>query len=111
MHLTTYDKRMVLLIRSIHGAITLFFLSCIAYIYYAALTDQQTVVGYAAIGLILIEGCVVLLNDGDCPLGTVHKKYGDEKDFFELFMPKRFSKRAIPVLSIVSVVGMLMFIF
>ncbi len=99
---------MVLLIRLLHGALTAFFLTCIGYVYYAALRQRGGRLLFGAIGALTIEGAVFLSNGGDCPLGAVHRRYGDDRDFFELLMPRRFSKRAVPVLGVVTITGVIL---
>ena len=99
---------MVFLVRSLHGVITAFFLTCIVTIYYAAMTHQGMMLAYIASGFILLEGIIVYANGGDCPLGGIHHKYGDDKAFFELLLPEKWSQRAIPILGTVAVVGMLL---
>ncbi|HEY5641093.1 MAG TPA: hypothetical protein VIW01_13685 [Dehalococcoidia bacterium] len=96
---------MVLLVRLLHGALSAFFLTCIGYVYYAALRRRSGPFLYAAIGALTVEGVVVLTNGGDCPLGAVHRRYGDNRDFFELLMPRRLSKLAVPVLGTVAISG------
>lgn len=102
---------MILLVRTLHGIITAFFLTCIGYIYYAGITNQVTLLTYLAIGAIILEGVVVSLNNGNCPLGPLHHRYGDEKAFFELFLSKPAAKRAVPVLGLVAAIGILLVIF
>lgn len=96
---------MVFLVRLMHGGFTAFFTSCIVYVYYAAVRRRRGQLLYGSIAALVVEGAVVAANGGDCPLGRVHRRYGDDRDFFELFMPKRFSKRAVPVLGAVTVAG------
>ena len=100
-----HSQTMILLIRSIHGLITLYFLSCIGLIYYAGITRQASVLAYLAAASLVIEGIVVILNHGDCPLGAVHHRVGDDKTFFELFLPRLMAKRAAPVIGIVAMIG------
>lgn len=95
----------VLLVRLLHGAITAFFLACIGTIYYSAVTGRRSRYLYPAIAAVAIEGAIVLANGGKCPLGGVHKRYGDDRDFFELFMPKRLSQHAVPYLGGLTVAG------
>lgn len=102
---------MVTIIRLIHGIITLFFLTCISYVYYAGITNHVDVIAYVAVGFIVLEGLIVGLNKGICPLGVVHKKFGDEKTFFELFLPKPIAKQAVPFLGMVAFIGFLLLIF
>jgi hypothetical protein len=86
---------MVQLVRLLHGAFTAFFLSCFAYVYYAAIRRRRDPLVYGALGALALEGAVVFANGGDCPLGRVHRRYGDDRDFFEMLMPRRISKRAV----------------
>lgn len=101
-------QTMILVIRSAHGLITLYFLTCIVSIYYAGLTGQMNIWTYLAVASLLVEAMVVGLNHGDCPLGAIHRKFGDQKAFFELFLPKHIAKKAVPVLGIVAAAGILL---
>ena len=98
-------KPTVLLVRLTHGIITAFFLTCIAYVYYAAITDSSSPLRWAAAAVLVVEGTIVTLNGGDCPLGFVHQRAGDEKAFFELFLSKRAAKLAVPLLGAVATTG------
>jgi hypothetical protein len=99
---------MVLLIRAIHGLLSAFFLACIGFVYYAAIADVDSPIAYAAAGALILEGVVVALNGGDCPLGGIHRRYGDEKAFFELLLPARAAKLAVPVLGTVTAAGIIL---
>ncbi|HEY5625207.1 MAG TPA: hypothetical protein VIT93_01830 [Dehalococcoidia bacterium] len=99
---------MILLVRLLHGALTAFFTACIGYVYYAALTRRSGRLLWGAIGALAVEGVVVVSNGGDCPLGAVHHRYGDERDFFELIMPRRLSRRAVPVLGVIAITGVIL---
>jgi hypothetical protein len=52
-----------------------------------------------------VEAALVLSSGGNCPLGPVRRRLGDETPFFELFLPPRAAKLALPVLAGVSVLG------
>jgi len=107
----TPNRKMIYLVRTLHGIITVFFLSCIIYIYYSGITNQKTTLAYIAVAFIFIEGLVVTLNKGICPLGPLHKMFGDQKTFFELFLPKPVAKKAVPFLGAVAFIGFLLLIF
>ena len=96
---------MVLLIRALHGAISVFFLSCLAYVYYAAITRQRSRRLAVVAGALVVEGVVVYANGGDCPLGPLHKRFGDEKTFFELFVPPHVARHAVPFFAAVAALG------
>lgn len=91
-----------------HGAITFIFLSCIGYIYYSAFVNRTDTLTYIAVGMILFEMAVIVINKGNCPLGVIHNKFGDDKTFFELFLSKPMAKRAVPVLGAVAAIGILL---
>jgi hypothetical protein len=95
----------VLLVRLFHGAITAFFLSCITCVYYSALTGKRNPLLVPAVAALVAEGAIVAANDGKCPLGTVHHRYGDDRDFFELFIPYSLSRHAVPILGTIAGVG------
>lgn len=95
----------VFLVRLLHGTITVFFLSCIGCIYYSAVTGRPNRLLLPAIAAVAAEGAIVLTNGGKCPMGRVHHRYGDDRDFFELFVPYRYSRHAVPVLGGVTALG------
>ena len=64
---------MVYLIRTVHCIISIFFLICLAYIYYAGTTGRPTLWAYVAVIALLLEGLVAFVNHGDCPMGIYHK--------------------------------------
>lgn len=98
---------MVLLIRTVHGLLSAFFLACIGYVYYAAIADTKSPLVFAAAAALVLEGAIVVLNRGNCPLGAMHTRYGDDKAFFELLLPPRAAKLAVPILGLVAAFGIL----
>jgi hypothetical protein len=91
--------------RIVHGLISLLFLSCMAAVYFGAWRGKADTVTLAALAALCVEGALVLLSGGDCPLGPILRKLGDEKPFFELVLPGRAAKLAIPILAAVTVLG------
>lgn len=99
------SSRAVLASRVGHGLISLLFLCCIAAVYLGAWRGKADAVTIAALAALCVEGVLVALSGGNCPLGPVLRKLGDETPFFELFLPPRAAKLAVPVLAAVSVLG------
>lgn len=102
---------MIYVIRTIHGLISFYFVSCIVWIYYSAISNWSNRMAYIAVASIILEGLIVFLNHGDCPLGVIHHRFGDDKAFFELFLPKPAAKKAVPVLGTVGFIGMILLVF
>ena len=46
-----------------------------------------------------------LFSRGNCPLGPLFRRLGDEKPLFELVLPRRAAKLAIPLLTSITSVG------
>ena len=95
----------VLVSRVAHGLISLLFLACIAVIYVGAWRGKADTVTIAALATLSVEGVLVVLSNGNCPLGPMLRRLGDEKPFFELFLAPRAAKLAVPILAGVSVLG------
>jgi hypothetical protein len=62
----------------------------------------------AAVGALSLEGLLVVLSRGNCPLGPLFRRLGDEKPFFALLLPPRAAKLAVPVLAAVTIVGVVL---
>jgi hypothetical protein len=91
------SKTKVHLLRLFHGLIVIYFIICLAYLYYCAIVVR--VDGWLALSAVSlgVEAIIVfMLNQGDCPLIHVQRKIGDNKPFFELFFPAPVAKQAIP---------------
>ena len=55
--------------------------------------------------LLLAQGVALMAGRGDCPLGPFQRRLGDPTPMFELALPPRAAKAAIPVLTGVALVG------
>jgi hypothetical protein len=101
----------VLVLRTVHGVVSLYFLTCLGYVYYAAFARQYDLLLIVALLSLAAEGFIVfVLNKGDCPLIHIQRKLGDDKPFFELFLPPRLAKLAIPFFATLAVFGALLLV-
>ena len=91
--------------RAGHAAIAIAFLAAIAHIWWCALTGRRGPGLTAAITGLAAEGAVVAANHGDCPLGALGERIGDPVPLFELVLPKRAARAAVPALGAVAVAG------
>lgn len=98
----------VLLWRGFHAALALGFLGAIAEVWRAALGGRRSRLTTAATAALIAEGAVVAANGGDCPLGPLGDRIGDEVPLFELVLPPRAAKAAVPVLGAVAAAGILL---
>jgi hypothetical protein len=95
----------VLVSRIAHALIALGFLACIGIVYLGAWEAQVDAVTVVALALLAVEGTLVLLSRGDCPLTPLLRRLGDDTPLFELVLPLRAAKLAVPVLGTVTALG------
>jgi len=94
----------MLIWRAAHGSIAVALLAAIAHVWRCALTGRRDRWLQVAVVALAAEGTVVGLNGGDCPLGPIGERVGDEVPLFELVLPPRAAKLAVPVLGVVAAV-------
>lgn len=99
----------VISLRIFHGILTVYFALCLLYLYAVGLTGSvdRTLFAIAVLSLAMEGIAVFALNKGDCPLIHVQRKIGDDKPFFELLLPPRLAKQAIPVFALLTIVAIL----
>ena len=93
--------------RTVHGLIAVAFLACIGYVWWCALSGQRGgVLLRLAITALIIEGVLVITNRGNCPLGPLGERIGDPVPLFELVLPPRQARDAVPALGAITVSGL-----
>lgn len=60
------------------------------------------------VGFMLIQGGGLVIGRGDCPLGPFQRTLGDPVPLFELVLPRRAAKAAVPVLAMVTIAGLIL---
>ena len=91
--------------RVAHAAWAVVSLAGLGYIWFAGLTRRRDRALAASIAWLGIEGIALVIGRGDCPAGPLQRQLGDPVPLFELVLPPRAAKAAIPILSGVSVAG------
>ncbi len=83
----------LLIIKSVHTLIWLFFNVVIFYLLYAAIVNKIDKWVWIGIGLVVIEGLVLLWFNKVCPLTIIARNYSDsEKENFDIFLPNWLAK-------------------
>jgi hypothetical protein len=91
--------------RLFHAAWSVVGLLTLAHIWFSVVTKRRDRILPASVGFLVIEGVALGVGGGDCPLGPFQRDLGDPVPFFELVLPPRAAKAAIPILAVVSVLG------
>jgi hypothetical protein len=92
--------------RAVHAIWSIGQLTGLGYIWGCALTGRRNARLWSFVALLLAEGAALLVGRGNCPMGGLQARWGDPVPFFELVLPPRAAKAAVPVLAIVSIAGL-----
>jgi hypothetical protein len=91
--------------RCAHAGIAAGFLGAIGYVWWCGLTGRRGPLVHAATTALIAEGALVAANHGDCPLGGLQERLGDTVPLFELVLPPRAARLAVPMLGAVAACG------
>jgi hypothetical protein len=91
--------------RIVHASWSVAQLACLAYIWACVLTGRRTHKAWASVAFLVAEGAALVVGHGNCPVGRLQAEWGDPVPFFELILPPRAAKAAIPILAGLSVVA------
>ena len=94
------------LFRVAHTVWSVFNLAALAHIWRCAVTRRRDRNLYSAVGLLLAEGGALMVGRGNCPFGPFQARLGDPVPLFELVLPPRAAKAAVPVLTVITLAGM-----
>ena len=83
-------------------------LACIGIVYYGAWQAEAGTVTLVALGVLCVEGVLVITSGFDCPLTPFLRRIGDETPLFELILPPRQAALAVPVLGAVTGIGIVL---
>tara|TARA_Y100000768_G_C23786522_1_gene590545 strand:+ start:334 stop:672 length:339 start_codon:yes stop_codon:yes gene_type:complete len=98
----------LLAIRILHTIIWIFFASVIFYIAYCGIADAVTIYTWVGIGLVLVEGLVLLIFNMYCPLTLVARNYSNStQDNFDIFLPNWLAKYNKHIFTVIFGIGLL----
>jgi hypothetical protein len=80
-------------------------LASLGYIWSCAITGRRDRYLAGTMGFLAVEGGALVIGHGDCPMGPRQAEWGDPVPFFELVLPPRAAKAAVPILATISVSG------
>jgi hypothetical protein len=89
----------------VHAVWSVVQLACLGLIWKRVIERRRDPAMWASVAFLAVEGAGLAIGGGDCPMGTVQAKWGDPVPFFELLLPPRAAKAAVPALAAVSLVA------
>ena len=98
----------LILIKTIHTIIWLFFNVVIFYLLYAVIINKIDKWIWICIGLLVLEGIILLVFKNICPVTLIAKKYStSRKDNFDIYLPNwlaRYNKEIYTIIVLIAVV-------
>jgi hypothetical protein len=105
------DKKLFY-IKLIHTLIWVMYVLVISYIMYAGISNQINVYTWIAIGSVVVEGIVLLIFKGKCPLTIIGYKYTDQPEVgFDIFLPRWLAKYNKLIFGTLFTIGSLVVIY
>lgn len=90
-----------------HGLVAVLELGCLGYLWACALTRRRDRLLAASLLVLTAQGVGLVIGRGNCPLGPLQRRLGDPVPLFELVLPPRAAKAAVPVLVAATLAGVL----
>ena len=91
--------------RVAHAVFGLVNLLGLAYVWLSAARRTRDRALGASVALLSAEGVALLIGRGNCPFGPFQRSLGDPVPMFELVLPPKAAKAAVPVLTFVTLTG------
>jgi len=95
-----------IVLRTGHALIAVVELWALGWVWYCGLARRRGRALRIAVGLLVAQGVALVIGRGNCPLGPLQSRAGDPVPLFELVLPPRAAKAAIPVLAAVAIAGL-----
>ncbi len=93
-------------LRTVHASIAAVELASLGYVWWCAFTRRRDRALRVAVAALWLEGVALVIGRGDCPLGPLQDRLGDPVPLFELALPPKAAKAAVPVLTGIALAGM-----
>jgi hypothetical protein len=91
--------------RVAHAGWALASMASLGYVWLSAVTRRRDRLLAASVTFLSLEGIALIAGRGNCPFGPFQRRLGDPVPLFELVLPPRAAKAAIPVLTVVTLSG------
>jgi len=91
--------------RLAHAAFGVANMAGLGYVWWCAATRRRDRWLAAAVGLLSAEGVALVIGRGNCPFGPFQRTLGDPVPMFELVLPPRAAKAAVPILTVITLAG------
>ncbi len=106
------DSLKLNLIKLVHTLIWVFFNVVIFYLLYAVLANKIDKWVWICLGLIVLEGLILLIFKAVCPITLLARKYsGSQKENFDIFLPNWLAKYNKQIYTTIVLVAILILVY
>ena len=91
--------------RAVHVGWSVAQLASLALIWTSAIRRRRSAPAWAAVAFVALEGGALVVGRGNCPVGALQESWGDPVPCFELVLPPRAAKAAVPALTVIALAG------
>lgn len=96
----------LLIIKIVHSLIWIFMVAVIFYVLYCGVFDAVNHLTWISIGIIIVEGIVILAFGMTCPLTVLARKYSDStEDNFDIYLPNVIARYNKQIFSVIYLIG------
>ena len=105
-------RQKLIAIKLVHTAVWLFFNFVIFYMLYAVIVKEIGTLYWICLGLILLEGIILLAFKMFCPLTLMARKFSDSgKHNFDIYLPEWLAKHTKLIYTSLVVVSIVIMLF
>lgn len=109
------NEQKLVLVKMLHTLIWVFFNVVIFYLLYAVIVNRIDKWVWICLGLILLEGFILLIFKNICPVTVIARKYSSStRDNFDIYLPNwlaRYNKQIYTTIVLISVLILLYRLF
>lgn len=99
-------------LKLMHTIIWVFYVLVISYIFYSGIYNKVNLYTWIAIGLVIVEGIILIIFKGKCPLTIWGYKYTDNHQVgFDIYLPRWLAKYNKMIFGTIFVIGILIVMY
>jgi uncharacterized membrane protein len=110
MSLTKYNK--LRLVKMAHTLIWMVMATVVFFVLWSGITAKTTTYSWLAVLAVVIEGIILVIFGGSCPLTRVARRYSSSrKDNFDIYLPNWLAKYNKGIFTTIFIIGLTLMIF
>lgn len=103
------ENRIVFVVKLVHSVIFFFVVACLGYILYCGIARRYDWTLLVALVVVCLEGLVILVNRGKCPLTGLAEKYGAASGTVtDIFLPIWFTRHVFRIAVVVVIIELVL---